>query len=181
MATIDAERALALTGVPFRPQGRDERRGLDCVGLCLAAYRLPLSTARRDYRLRGDYRAEVEAVLQHGFRRVSKKQQRPGDLLWLAVAADQSHLAVRTDAGFVHADARLRRVVETPGEPQWQLIGAYRRRVRRHRGAKDGDARPDRCRHLLGRFARRSARQPGRPVDRPAIVRSRHPQGAAAG
>ena len=31
----------------------------------------------------------------------------------LAAASDQLHLAVRTAKGFVHADARLRRVVET--------------------------------------------------------------------
>jgi len=134
MASIDAERALALVGVPFRPQGRDAQ-GLDCVGLCLAAYALPLEFARRDYRLRGHFQGEIKTVMLRCFRRISTRQQRPGDLLLLAVATDQLHLAVRTHDGFVHADARLRRVVETPGEPEWPLIGVYRRRVRRNREA----------------------------------------------
>ena len=133
MAAIDAERALALVDVPFRPQGRDEQ-GLDCVGLCLAAFGLPLEIARRDYRLRGHYRGEITTALLRRFRRISQRQQRPGDLLLLAVAPDQIHLAVRTRAGFVHADARLRRVVETPGAPEWPLVGVYRRRVRRMKG-----------------------------------------------
>ncbi len=127
MAAIDAVRARALVGVPFRPQGRDPQHGLDCVGLCLAAFRLPAGAARSDYRLRGDHLDELERALLNGFRSVKVKQQRPGDLLLMAVAEDQLHLAVVTKAGFVHADARLRRVVETPGEPSWQLIGVFRR------------------------------------------------------
>jgi lipoprotein Spr len=134
MAAIDAERALSLVGVPFRPQGRDAGRGLDCVGLCVAAYCLPIEIVRRNYRLRGDYRIEVKAALRRHFRRISGKQKRPGDLLLLAVAGDQLHLAVLTMAGFIHADAKLRRVVETPGDPEWPLIGVYRRRVRRTAG-----------------------------------------------
>jgi hypothetical protein len=134
MAAMDGIRALALVGVPFRPQGRDAQQGLDCVGLCLAAYDLPPELVRRDYRLRGDYRTEIKQLVQRWFRRVGKNQLQPGDMLLMAVAADQLHLAVRTDAGFVHADARLGRVVETPGEPGWPLIGAYRRRVRRSKG-----------------------------------------------
>jgi cell wall-associated NlpC family hydrolase len=134
MAVIDAARARALVGVPFRPQGRDAGHGLDCIGLCLAAYRLPANAVRQDYRLRGDHGNELAAELVRFFRRIGAKQRRPGDLLLLAVAEDQVHLAVSTCAGFVHADARLRKVVETPGEPQWPLIGIYRRRVRRPRG-----------------------------------------------
>ena len=131
MAAIDAERALALVGVPFRPQGRDPQSGLDCVGLCLAAYRIPTELVRRDYRIRGDFRHEVMTSLAMWFRRISKGQMRAGDLLLLAVADDQLHRAVRTKQGLVHADARLRRVVETPGDPPWPLIGAFRRRARK--------------------------------------------------
>jgi hypothetical protein len=131
MATMDAARARALVGVRFRAQGRDPEQGLDCVGLALAACGLPAELARSDYRLRGDFRAEVGRVLDGPFRRVLAKQRRIGDLLLMAVAEDQLHLGVLTDAGFVHADARLRRVVETPGEPHWPVIGIYRRRMRK--------------------------------------------------
>lgn len=128
MAAYDAERALTLVGTPFRPQGRNPTDGLDCVGLCLSAYRIPAEAIRRDYRLRGDHRQEVLAALLPWFRRITRRERRAGDLLLLAVAPDQLHLAIQTKHGFVHADAGLRRVVETPGEPEWPMIAAYRRR-----------------------------------------------------
>jgi len=133
LAAIDAEHAMALAGIPFRPQGRD-RSGLDCVGLCLAAYRIPIDQVRRDYRIRGDHRREVMTSLNSWFRRIGRSRAEAGDLLLLAVAADQLHLAVRTEVGFVHADARLRRVVHTPGKPEWPLDAVYRRRIRRRAG-----------------------------------------------
>ena len=129
MAAKDAVRALALAGVPFRPQGRD-RAGMDCVGMCLATYRIPAEQVRCDYRIRGDHRREVMASLAKWFWRVGKLDARAGDLMLLSVASDQLHLAVRTENGFVHADAGLRRVVHTPGDPPWPVIGVYRRRVR---------------------------------------------------
>lgn len=129
MAKIHAERALALVGVQFRPQGRDARQGLDCAGLALAAFGLPPMLVRNDYRLRGDHRAEIEAELRSHFRKVSSRQARAGDLLLLSVGPEQFHLAVLTALGFVHSDARLARVVETPGAPHWPVIATYRRRV----------------------------------------------------
>ncbi len=42
-------------------------------------------------------------------------------------------VAIRTHAGFVHADAR-RGVVETPGTPVWAVVATYRKRVRAARG-----------------------------------------------
>jgi murein DD-endopeptidase / murein LD-carboxypeptidase len=131
MAAIDAKRALALLGVPFRPQGRDPAIGLDCAGLCLNAYSLPERLGRCDYRLRGHHATEVIAALAGRFGRISPRQKRPGDLLLLSVAEDQLHLAICTEQGFVHADARQRRVVHTPGEPDWAIIGVYRRRLTR--------------------------------------------------
>ncbi len=130
MANRDAERARKLVGTRFRAQGRDAKTGLDCAGLAIVAFRLPPERFRRDYRLRGNHRSELESVLERDFRRVPRTQRRPGDLLMLAVAADQLHLAVRTDAGFVHADAKHGKVVETPGEPRWKTVALYRRRAR---------------------------------------------------
>jgi lipoprotein Spr len=122
-----AERARALVGTPFRLQGRG-REGLDCVGVAVATFGMPPDTVRRDYRLRGNHGAEVRASLARDFRRIPATQLRPGDLMLMRVSADQLHLGVRTSAGFVHAHAGLRRVVETPGMPEWPLRGAYRRR-----------------------------------------------------
>jgi cell wall-associated NlpC family hydrolase len=123
------QRARALIGVPFRPQGRSPELGLDCVGLTIEVFGIAPTSIRRNYRLRGEHRSEVETAIAPLFRRVAER--RPGDLMLLAVAADQLHLAISTDRGFVHADAGLRRVVETPADPRWPIIGIYRKRARR--------------------------------------------------
>ena len=130
MAAIDAKRARALVGVPFRTQGRDPKHGLDCVGLCLAAYQMPFVSVRADYRLRGNHLAEIKDMLSFEFRKVANSRARPGDLMIMQLAADQFHLGILTKHGIVHADARLRRVVETPGQMQWPTVATYRRRRR---------------------------------------------------
>ena len=133
MSNDAVERARGLLGTRFRAQGRDPRLGLDCLGLAMIAYDVDGATIRRDYRLSGDHRRELMAGLAGGFRRVARSRQRVGDLILIMVAARQYHLAVKTDAGFVHADVR-RGVVETPGTPGWPVVAAYRRRVRPARG-----------------------------------------------
>ena len=124
------ERARALVGTRFRPQGRDPQTGVDCVGLVLATFGLAQGSVRRNYRLRGDHSAEIERELAFHFRRV-RSAVRPGDLMLLAAAADQFHFGIITDRGFVHADARIGRVVETPGEPRWPVLGIFRKSLRR--------------------------------------------------
>lgn len=122
-----AERARALVGTRFRPQGRTAD-GLDCVGVALATYGVAPEQVRCDYRLRGDWTAEIEHGLLRFFRRVRSTEIRTGDLMFMAVAEEQQHLAVRTRDGFVHAHAGIGRVVETPGMPEWPLLGVYRKR-----------------------------------------------------
>ena len=126
--TIDyAARAQALVGTRFRAQGRGEG-GLDCIGVVLATFDIPSDATRADYRLRGDHLRELRSQLNAHFRRVARSQIRPGDLMLLLAGEDQPHLAVRTENGFVHAHSGIRRVVETPGVPNWPLLGAYRKR-----------------------------------------------------
>jgi hypothetical protein len=98
--------------------------------LVIATYGIPADRVRRNYRLKGDHLPEAEQVLAQFFRRVGKSQARPGDAVLMQVARDQLHLGVLTSAGFVHAHAGLGRVVETPGAPEWLVIGVYRRRTR---------------------------------------------------
>src|SRR5215204_466066 len=100
-----AERARALVGTPFRPQGRDQKAGLDCVGLVLLTYDIAADAVRRNYRLRGVYRDEIARELSRFFRAAHGGSA--GDLMLLVVSTDQLHFAVQTDRGFVHADARL--------------------------------------------------------------------------
>lgn len=129
MVTDYAARARALVGTRFRPQGRGEE-GLDCVGIVLRTYAIPDGEVRRDYRLRGNHRCEMERALSRFFRGVEMDDRRSGDLLLMAVAADQMHLAVQSEAGFVHAHCGIGRVIETPGNPQWPVLAVYRKQAR---------------------------------------------------
>ena len=121
------ERARALIGTRFRPQGRSVDFGLDCIGLIAIAYRLPSERLPTRYRLRGDHGSAVIAGLRTCFRPVRKGMH--GDLLLVMAGREQFHLAVKTDIGFIHADAR-HGVIETPGDPPWPLLCAFRRRAR---------------------------------------------------
>ena len=126
--TMDyAARAQALVGTRFRPQGRGEG-GLDCVGVVVATFGISPGAVRRDYELRGDHLRALREELEIHFRRIPRTRIRPGDVMLMSVEDRQMHLAVRTAAGFVHAHAGLRRVVETPGLPEWRLIASYRKR-----------------------------------------------------
>ena len=125
------ERARALIGCRFRPQGRDPELGLDCIGLACAAYCIPVDGVPSDYRMRGDHRAALENALRSRFRKMAKSAAKAGDLILLKVATDQLHVAILTERGFVHADARLRRIVEVPGAPHWPILSVHRRRTRK--------------------------------------------------
>jgi murein DD-endopeptidase / murein LD-carboxypeptidase len=103
---------------------------LDCVGVAITVFRVPADRVPRKYRMRGNSWLDLRAGLGEFFRRVPPAELRAGDLMVMRVSDDQLHLAVRTSLGFVHAHAGVRRVVETPGSPEWALLGAYRRRRR---------------------------------------------------
>ena len=122
-----SKRARALIGTRFRPQGRSADLGVDCLGLVAIAYRVPLNEVPGRYRLRGDHSAALLDGLKRHFRAVRKVAS--GDLLLLRAGREQTHLAVKTSVGFVHADVR-HGVVETPGDPPWPLLRAFRRRAR---------------------------------------------------
>lgn len=123
-----ARRARGCIGARFRSQGRDPAIGLDCVGVVAVAYagrlRVPPPV---DYAQRGgDARTIKVAIERAGLRPVDPDDASEGDVLLLATGPGQWHLAVLTASGFVHADAGLRRVTETPGRPHWPVRGAWR-------------------------------------------------------
>lgn len=122
-------RARSLIGCRFRPQGRTVEFGLDCLGLAAIVYGVSPERVPANYRLRGPNLAALREGLQSFFRPIAARRIVGGDLLLLDAGRNQFHLAVKTDAGFVHADARLG-VVETPGDPPWRVLRAYRRRTR---------------------------------------------------
>jgi cell wall-associated NlpC family hydrolase len=116
-------RARALLGVRFRPQGRSATSGLDCVGVVAAA--IDVQTPPGDYALRGGSAARLaEGLAAAGLRRVAAPA--PGDVLVLAAGVGQVHLGILTEAGLIHGDAGLRRVVERPGPPPWPISSIWR-------------------------------------------------------
>ena len=113
-------RARACVGTRFRPQGRSIGEGLDCVGVAAHAFGV---AAPAGYAMRGGSADAIAArLVALGF--VAAPD---GALLLLAGGPHQFHLAVLTEAGFVHADATLRRVVEVPGWPRWPLLSRWGR------------------------------------------------------
>jgi murein DD-endopeptidase / murein LD-carboxypeptidase len=122
MSDVEAA-ARRLVGSRFRLHGRDPATGLDCVGVLACATGLEAPTG---YALRGGDAGRVAAVLDGlGLERVASVG--PGDVVLMRVGPGQLHLGVRTGTGLVHADAGLRRVVERAGEPEWEVLGIWRR------------------------------------------------------
>ena len=119
-----AAAARGCVGARFRPHGRDPALGLDCVGVAGVAFAREVPTG---YALRGGRPAEVmRAIDACGLAPIERSQAGEGDLVLIAAGPGQLHLAVLTRAGFVHADAGLRRVVEAPGRPASAVLRAWR-------------------------------------------------------
>ncbi|HEX8512764.1 MAG TPA: peptidoglycan endopeptidase [Allosphingosinicella sp.] len=122
-----AARACALVGTRFRPQGRNPRDGLDCVGAAALACGIPNELVPRDYSLRGQALAEIEHRLcDLGCRPVPGNAVELGDIAVCQTGPAQFHIVVITPDGFVHADAALRRVVQRPYPIPWTIESAWR-------------------------------------------------------
>ena len=95
--------------------------GLDCVGVVAWVHRLVVPTG---YRLRCS-RVELIAdwLRLAGF---VAGDGAAGDVVVLRPGAAQVHLGVVTAGGFVHADAGLGRVVESPWRADWDVVGFWR-------------------------------------------------------
>lgn len=114
--------ARGTVGVRFRTQGRDPAYGLDCVGVAAVALRAGgySGPVPEGYALRtGAFSGEMCGL-------VACDGDRAGDLVLCRAGPGQLHLVVLTNAGFVHADAGLRRVVERPGVVPWPVVTAWR-------------------------------------------------------
>ena len=117
-----AARARTLVGVRFRVGGRDPRFGLDCVGLAAAALGREVAA---DHPIRcGDLARVAAGAAALGL--VPATDARTGDVVLFETGPGQLHLAIRTDGGLVHADARARRVVERGGAAPWPELAAWR-------------------------------------------------------
>jgi murein DD-endopeptidase / murein LD-carboxypeptidase len=129
MCSQTVSRARDLIGVTFRLHGRNPEHGLDCIGL--AAHVFGQDRVPTGYGLRGTAADDLEAALRTaGFVR-RHAMPRPGDLFIMQPGPLQLHLGVWTGSGLIHADAGLRRVVETPGWPRWRVLSIWFARKRR--------------------------------------------------
>ncbi len=121
------ERARALVGTRFRPQGRCVEHGLDCLGLIVAAGQLPSGLLPSGYAQRSEaFGSMLSLPLEGRAQRIDPAQSCAGDVLLVQAGPGQHHFLILTEGGFVHADAGLRRVVETPGEVAWPAVAAWR-------------------------------------------------------
>ena len=121
-----AARARSLIGVRFRLQGRSRADGLDCAGVALLATGIEPQEVMRDYQLRGTRLTALEGGLAKAGLVRAGGAPAAGDVIVLAPGPEQLHLAVFTGAGFVHADAGLKRVVERPLPFPWPVLGVWR-------------------------------------------------------
>ena len=126
------ERARQLVGVRFRPQGRCPAVGLDCVGLVCTAFDIPAGEVPCDNRLRGSQQDRLDAQLRRFFRRIAAAERAAGDVGLFQAGREQLHLAMFTWQGFIHADAKLRKIAECPADPPWPMLALYRRSTGRN-------------------------------------------------
>ena len=129
--TLEADivdRARACVGARFRPQGRSIETGLDCVGVVVVSWGLPVAEVRADYRLRARGFEAIEGELGRVSDPVPQGTARPGDVLLLDAGGGQPHVVIVTPGGYVHAEPGARRVVEVPGPAALPVRSAWRPR-----------------------------------------------------
>jgi murein DD-endopeptidase / murein LD-carboxypeptidase len=119
-------RARSCIGTRFLLHGRDPLHGLDCVGLVEFA-RGVAGDAPTGYDMRNSQQQRWTRLLDQLFIR-RKAEPAAGDILLLNAGPAQFHLGIWTGNGLIHADAGLRRVVETPGPVHFPLIGIWAER-----------------------------------------------------
>lgn len=120
-------RARALVGTRFRPQGRNAEHGIDCLGLVAIAADIPPELVPSGYTLRSEVGEEMRSsTFAERVAPVPVCEAGAGDVLLVRAGAGQHHFLILLEKSFVHADARLGRVVETPGRVRWPALAAWR-------------------------------------------------------
>lgn len=124
-----AAAAESLVGTPFRLHGRDPERGLDCVGVVIAALQAIDHPCRSPtgYRLRNlDIGPWLGFAPLCGLVEVTSSIS-IGDILLTETGPAQFHLLIAAPNGrFIHAHSGLRRVVTTPASICWPLRRHWR-------------------------------------------------------
>ena len=131
--------ARALLGVPWRHMGRDAR-GVDCLGLCILAYRAAgfVVPDPPPYRREPQGQAIIDGLEALGARPVCAGDDRDGDVLLFRVGLYAGHVGIRSThpalrvAACIHAYLPRRKVVEEPLglELREHYVAAYRMEAR---------------------------------------------------
>jgi len=100
--------ARSCVGSPFRHQGRNLEKGLDCVGLILyVARQLGISLpAHQGYGRHVCAGTIANSVVAHFFDPTVVSDVLPGDIFLLDVGHGQEHVAIFTGRGLIHACAK---------------------------------------------------------------------------
>ena len=116
----------------FRLHGRDPATGLDCIGvLCAAMSAIGRPVALPNgYRLRSTRQDGLEELAEKCGFSVANSAIQAGDVVMTRCSPCQFHLLVAIDGQrFVHAHARLKRVVIEAGPLTSPVVGHWRLRV----------------------------------------------------
>jgi cell wall-associated NlpC family hydrolase len=122
--------ARACIGARFRLQGRDPATGLDCIGLVIWSAQqcgLCLPDAS-DYLLTDTPSRLDHAIARAPLKRVDVRDMAAGDMVRLLSGGQPLHLAISTRESLIHADVRLRKVVEHRLSADWRerIVTVYR-------------------------------------------------------
>ncbi len=122
--------AHACVGARFRLQGRDPATGLDCIGLVVwSAQQCGLALPDASDYLLFDNPARLDgAIARAPLEAIDPRALAPGDMVRLMSSSQPLHLAIFGDDSLIHADIRLRKVVEHRLTADWaeRIVSAYR-------------------------------------------------------
>lgn len=115
---------------PFHHQARIKGVGVDCAGVVIGvAHALGLSDFDYTCYGREPHRGQLRAILDEHMDKVAEAQ--PGDVLLMAFAVEEQHLAILTDTNtIIHAYGNVGKCVEHRYSDAWvaRTRGVYRYR-----------------------------------------------------
>lgn len=134
MDNIDfIEKARSYVGVPFRHQGRSRQTGVDCVGLAACAGR-DVGIIFNDFTDYGidPQPSRMRDILENKvgvLEKVSIKDLKPGDLLYMRFTNVPQHIAIYTENNtIIHSYYNVGKVVEHRLDDMWRkrIVSVYR-------------------------------------------------------
>jgi len=117
-------------GRPFCHQGRDPKKGLDCVGLIIyVAKAINLNIIdSRDYKKIPEKEAISRQAKAAGFIQRADNKREFGDVVILKFGRYLEHAAIVSDRGIIHACEKYGKVVEHRLDEEWlaRISAVYR-------------------------------------------------------